>query len=125
MDSRVHLQRCGIGGSFHIRLIHGSGLRGTYDELTGVDHLEQVDIFAASVELGIEKGGAVVVELAASEPVRPPWWLAVLWSICWERSRRMTCMRAIWMELASSRTGRTKVATPRRARSAERRMRSS
>jgi len=36
----------------------------------------------------------------------------ILWSICPARSRRITCMSATWMELASSKTGRSSEAWP-------------
>ena len=52
-------------------------MRGADGELAGVDYLEQVDVLAAAVEVGIEEGCAVVVEFLAREPVGPPVGLVV------------------------------------------------
>jgi len=61
----------------HIRLIHGSGLRGADLEFARIDDFEQVNVLAATVEFGVEEGRAVVVELLAGVPVVPPTGLAV------------------------------------------------
>ena len=41
-------------------------------EQSWVDHLQQIEIFALLVEISLEDGGAVIVELAARIPVAPP-----------------------------------------------------
>src|ERR1039458_7896171 len=75
--SRLHLQRCGIGGGLDVRLVHGSGLRGADLEEAGIISLNQVNVNAPRTEIGVEECGTIVAKFLACKQFGPPIGLVV------------------------------------------------
>src|SRR5579859_373569 len=70
--SWLYLHGGGIGRGDDRGLVHRLNRGGTDAELARIDDLEQVNIFLVAAEIGLEKGGMVIVKFAAGKPVAPP-----------------------------------------------------